>query len=311
MKYFRSYPWGLQLLLFLLMVFTMISSAGVIISSVFTKTTGFTVTQLESIGPGSPAALVNVGIMIQGLSSIFIFLLPALLFAYLSTPRPSAYLGLRVPGKNIQFVLVILIMLGATPILEMIQGLMSNINFGPKVKAAQEASDNIYSAFLNMPTIGSFIRIFCIMAIIPAVGEELFFRGVMMRFARQRSLNMLFPILFTAAIFSYSHSNVYGYLSIFLAGVLLAVIYNLTGSIWCSIIGHLFFNGTQIILSYMGNHNAAVKTLMTGNSVPAYLVAAGAVVFAISFYLLLKNKTPLPNNWSDNYTPEELYQKPD
>jgi len=308
MKYFRSYPWGLQLFLFLVMVFTMLSCAGVIITSVFTKMTGFTLLQLEGVGPNSPQALINTGIWMQGLTSIFIFTLPALLFAYLSTPRPGAYLGFRAPGKTIQFALVIFIMLGATPILMTLEGLISHINFGPKIKAEQEASDNIYNAFLNMPTFASFIKVFCIMAIIPAIGEELFFRGVLMRFAKQRSRNMVFPILFTAAVFSYSHSNIYGYLSIFIAGILLAVIYNLTGSIWCSILAHLSFNGMQVILSYMGNHNAVVKTFMASSSVPIYLVLCGAVVFGISFYLLLKNKTPLPANWSDNFTIEELSQ---
>ncbi len=61
----------------------------------------------------------------------------------------------------------------------------------------------------------------------------------------------------------------------------------------------------------MANFNPAIKTFMADNTVSLYLVAAGAAIFAISFYLLLKNKTPLPANWSDNFTPEELYQKPD
>ena len=311
MKYFRYYPWGFQLLLFILMVFTMMSSAGVIIPSILTKMTGFAPGQLEGIGPDSPAALVNVGIWVQGILNLFIFLFPALLFAYLSTPRPAQYLGLRAPGKNIQLLLVIFIMLGATPILLLMDGLVSNINFGPKVKAAQQASDNMFNAFLNIHSFGSFIKVFFILAVIPAVGEEMFFRGVLMRFAKQRSKTMVFPILFTSVVFAYSHSNIYGYISIFTAAVLLAVIYNLTGSIWCSILAHFSFNGMQVTLSYMSNHNPAVKAFMASNTVPVYLLIGGTIVFALSFYLLLKNKTPLPGNWSDNFTPEELYQKPD
>ena len=314
MKYFRYFPWGLQLLLFLLMVFTLISSAAVIVSSIFTKVTGFTPEQLAAINPTSPLALINAAVMLQGISSIIIFLFSPLLFAYLSTPRPAQYLGLRLPGKPIHFILVIFIMLGAMPVLEKIQELISYINFGSygkSVKAAQEVSDNTFNAFLTMNSFGSFLKVFFIMAIIPAVGEELFFRGVLLRFSKQKSRTMLTPILFTAAVFAFTHSNIYGYLSIFLAGVLLAVIYNLTGSIWCSILGHLFFNGTQIILTYAANFNLAIKTFMSANSVSLPLVAGGAAIFAVSFYLLLKNKTPLPANWSDNFTPEELYQKSD
>lgn len=308
MRYFRYYPWGLQLLLFMLMVFTMISGAGVVIASVFTKMTGFDPTRMQNISPDSPAGLVSAALTLQGISSICIFLLPALLFAYLTTPRPAEYLGLRAPKKNIHLLLVVLIMLGATPVFELIQWLVSNINFGAKIKAEQQASDNMYNAFLSMPTPGSFIKAFSIMALIPAIGEEMFFRGVLMRFARQRSRNMVFPVVFTALIFAYSHSNIYGYIPIFLAGLLLALMYNLTGSIWCSILAHLSFNGVQVALSYLSNHNKNAKAFLDSNSILAILVAAGAIVFGLSFYMLLKTKTPLPDNWSDNFTPEELSQ---
>ena len=296
----------MQLILFLLMTFTFLSCAGFVLLSLLTKLTGFTPVQLTGITPASPLSLIYSAVTVQGIQSIFIFLLPSLVFAYLAHPRPAAYLGLRKPGKMIQLPLVILLMVGASPLLMFIEHLVSLIDFGKEVKAAQLANENTMTAFMTMPDVTAFLRVFIVMAIIPAVGEEMFFRGIMMRFARKRSKSMLFPVLFSAAIFAYAHSNIYGYLSIFLAGMLLAVIYNLTGSLWCSIAGHMFFNGTQVVLSYLGNISPAVKSLMAGNSVPYYLVISGAVVFTASLYLLLKNKTPLPPNWSDDFTHEEL-----
>ena len=305
MRYLRAYPWAFQLVLFLLMMFTFLSGSRVIVLSVLTKMTGYTLEQLAAIGPGSPAAMVNVAIWVQGILNLAIFFLPAYVFAYLSTPRPLEFLGLRKPGKSIQPLLVVLIMIGATPVFQMIEGLVGKINFGAAVKAEQEANDNMMTAFLNISSFGSFIKVFVIMAIVPALGEEVFFRGVMMRFVRQRSRSMVLPVIFTATLFSLSHTNIYGYLSIFLAGVLLAVIYNLTGSLWCSILAHMSFNGLQVVLMYASARNVAVKTFMEQSTVPYLLVIGGAVLFGVSFYLLLKNKTPLPGNWSDNFTAEE------
>ena len=296
----------MQLLLFLLMTFTFLSCAGFIVLSAFTKMTGFSATQLATIAPGSPQALINAAVLVQGVENMFIFLLPALVFAYLAHPRPMAYLGLRAPGRKVQPLLAMLVMLGASPILMLIENLIGLINFGPGVKAAQLANEHIMSAFMTMPDAAAFFRVFIVMAIVPAIGEELFFRGVLMRFARQRSRTMLFPIVFTAAVFSYAHTNIYSYLSIFLAGVLLAVIYDLTGSLWCSIAGHFIFNGSQIVISYIGNSNPAVKAFMANDTVPYYIIIAGAAVFGISFYLLLKNRTPLLPNWADDFTREEL-----
>ncbi|MFI5196026.1 MAG: CPBP family intramembrane glutamic endopeptidase [Chitinophagales bacterium] len=301
MKYFRTYPWGLQLLLFLLMAFTFLSSAGVIIASLLPKLAGIMPSQLGKIGPNSPAAIVSTTLIVEGVSNLCIFLLPAFLFAYLTHPQSGEYLGLRKPGKWIQPVLAILVMLGAMPVLEMIGGLISHINFGPSVKASQQANEEMMAAFLNIPSFAGFIKVFVILAIIPALGEEMFFRGVLMRFAKKKSVNMVFPVLFTAVVFAFVHSSVYGFISIFLAGILLAVIYNLTGSLWCSILAHLFFNGSQIILSYTGNNNAAIKKYLDNTDIPYYLVAAGVIVFGISFYLLLKNKTPLPKDWAEDF----------
>jgi hypothetical protein len=311
MRYFRDYPWGLQLLLFGLMFFTLLMGLGGVIPVIFTKSTGYSFEQLAGLGPASLPALVHLAILMQGIMSIFTFLVPAMLFAYLSTPRPLQYLGLRAPGKSIQIVLVIFIMLGATPVLQLLEGLISKINFGATIKAEQDASDNMMNAFLNMTSFAGFIKVFVVMAIIPALGEEMFFRGMIMRFVKQRSRNMVLPVLFTATLFASVHGNIYGLLSIFVAGVLLSVIYYITGSLWCSIVAHLSFNGTQVILAYLANYNNPVKNYLGQNSIPIYLVIIGAAVFIASFYLLLKNKTPLPADWSDNFTQQELAERAD
>ena len=299
----------LQLLLLILMVFTVMSASVVFISIILTKATGFSLSQVSGIGPNSPAALVLAMSLVQGASNLFTFCVPALLFAYLATPYPASYLGFRRPGKPVQLLLALLIMIGATPLLSGLEGLVGLINFGPGAKAAQKANDDMLSAFLNVGTFPAFLRVFSIFAVIPALGEELFFRGLLLRFAKKRSRNMVFPTIFTAAVFAGVHANINGLVSIFCAGILLAVIYNLTGSIWCSMLGHLSFNGLQIFLSYLGNGNATIKAFMANNTVPYYMLACGVVLFGISFYLLWKNRTPLPPNWADDYTPEEISAK--
>ncbi len=308
MKYFRYYPWGLQLTLFLLMTFTFLSGMGAIVLSLLPKLSNYQYTDLSGLNADSPYSLVKTFLVVQGFNSVFMFLLPALTFAHLTHPQPAHYLGLRQPGKKIQWLLAVLVMAGAMPVLIGIENLMGMIDFGADAKAAQAANDNVFHALMKMPSFLNMLAVLFVVAVIPAIGEEFFFRGIFMRFARKRSRNMIFPILFSAAIFSFSHANINGYISIFLAGVLLAVIYNLTGSLWCSIVGHFFFNGFQIALSYLGDNNASIKALTDSDTMPIPIVIAGAIVFGISFYLLLKNRTPLPPNWTDDFSPAELEQ---
>ena len=309
MRYFRTYPYMLQLILLVLMLFTFMSVATLFILLILTHTTGLTFGDLTNIGTHTAQSTIIAMEWVQGASNLFTFCIPALLFAYLATPYPASYLGLRTPGKKIQLLLAVLIMVGAAPVLSGLESLIGQINFSADIKSAQKTNDDLLTTIMNVNSFPAFVRTFVLFAIVPGIGEELFFRGVLMRFARKRSRNMVFPILFSAAVFAGVHANVYGMLSIFTAGIFLAIIYNLTGSIWCGVLGHMFFNGLQIILSYIGHSYTGVKAVTEGNTVPIYLVIGGLIVCGGSFYLLWKNRTPLPKNWTDDFTPEELSPK--
>ena len=311
MRYFREYGRGQQLLLLMLIIFTFFITANIVIPWMLSGFYGINFTQLQDINLQTPLSVINIAILTQGVFSVLIFLIPAYLYAYFSHPNPSQYLGLIAPGKKIHFLLVILLMLGAMPVLQLLEGLIGKINFGESIRKSQQQNDDMMAAFMNMPTFMAFIKSFIVMAIVPGIGEEFFFRGIMMRFAKGNNKNMLFPILFTAVVFAFAHSNIYGFLSIFLAGTLLGFIYYLTGSLWCSILAHVFFNGSQIGLAYWGNTNTAVKQFTSGDSLMLYIpyAVAGAIIFAISLKLLLKNKTPLATDWPKDFTDEELSEK--
>lgn len=305
MKYFRAYPWGMQLLLLVLMSFTLLSAAQVVIGSLMFKVTGVSPTQISGIGPGTSQTIINAALWVQGVGNFIIYFLTAFVFAYLAHPNPTGYVGMRRPVRIFHFPLVVAMMLGAMPVLAAAEGWVAMIDLGPTVKAEQLANDQVFRAFLDIHDPITLVRTLIILAIIPAMGEELFFRGVLMRLVKKRTSTMTVPILFTAAVFAYSHSTVYGLPSVFAAGILLALVYYWTGSLWCGIVAHMFFNGSQILLSYLGNDNYAVKSLMESASVPNSLVAAGAVVFGLSFYMLYKTRSPLPPNWDDDFQGEQ------
>lgn len=275
--------------------------------TILPKLTGVSMVQIQSVNMSSPLGLINIAVLVQGFLNLFSFFVPTLIFAYLAHPRPLGYVGMQAPGNGLQVLLAITLMIGASPLLMVLDSLISHINFGPDIKKMQADNEATMSAFLHITTLSGFFKVFCMMAIFPALGEEVFFRGVFMRFLKKRNASMVIPILGSAFFFSFMHFNIYGFISIFMAGILLAIIYYLTGSIWCSIAAHMFFNGFQVILSYLGNTNNSVKAFVNDNSVPYGLIIAGTAVAAFAFYLLLKYKTPLPTNWTDDFEGENKY----
>lgn len=297
MRYFRTYPWALQFLLFILMIFTMASFGRFCLQVLLPKIYGVSfATVLQQVTPSSGRQVIHAALATQGVLSICLFMLPPLLFANLTHPRPFGYLGLTTPWQPLHILLSILAIVGAMPVFVTIETLISRLNLGADVKAQQEAAETIQRAFLDMPSLADFFSTFTVMAIIPAIGEELFFRGVLMRFTRQKTRNMVVPFIFTSVIFALSHSNYYGMLSIFLAGALLASLYYLTGSLWCGIVAHLVFNGAQVIACYINPGTPAGD-----NSIHWGMAAGGLALFTAAFYLLWKTKKPLNPNWYKDF----------
>lgn len=306
-RYWRSYPWWMQLIQLIILIGVLfaffVSGIGYVL---ITKVAGVSMTALSGINADSSPTLINAAFILQVLFAISVFLVSSLMFAYFTHPRPAEYLGLRKPGKPLHWLLVILLMLGAMPVFLQIESWIQMINWGANAKAQQKQYEEMMNTMLKMPDFGAFAKVFIIMALLPAIGEELLFRSIFMRFAAQRSKGMVFPVIVTGVMFAMVHGNIFGGVSIFLAGVLLAVIYYLTGSIWCSMLGHLLNNGLQIMLLYFGKNNELIQSMEKSEQLPFYIPVIGLILFATALYLLIKNKTPLPPNWSDDYTPEEL-----
>ena len=106
----------------------------------------------------------------------------------------------------------------------------------------------------NSRTILEFCTIsFCI-AIIPAVCEELFFRGYLMQNIKENN-SKFFAIIISALLFSIIHLNPISFIYIFILGLYLGHIFYKTGSIIPAMILH-FLNNFIIVLSsnfYYGN----------------------------------------------------------
>lgn len=304
-RYWRSYPWYLQLVQFIGLMLIVASLFAVAIPPVLLKLMNISTQDFLNLSDSSPRKIINVGLAVQFFSSIGIFLLPALLFAYFAHPRPKEYLGLRQPQKPSHIALCIAIILSATPFLLYIGELISKIDLGP-FKQTQDVNDRMIKAFLTMKSPMQFAVSFFVIAIVAGVGEELFFRGLLMRFSAKKSTFRYLPIYITAALFAMMHTNFSGMVSIFLAGVLLGYFYYLTGSVWCSIAAHVFYNGTQVVMIYFMGSDITDSQEM---NIPLLVAIISLVVSALLFIILWQQRTPLASNWATDYTDEELAQE--
>lgn len=305
-KYLRYYPWGLQLALLVMMLLIMGNFAYIMSMALIPKMYGVSISDVNNINKNSSGAVVQAALFFQAFSHACIFLLPSVLFAYLTHPKPAAYLGLRRPAKLMHLFWVIIIVAGAIPVFMGILMVMQHVHLGKWADDMQKRIEDVQGPFLNIGSARQFITVLFIMAVLPALGEEMLFRGILLRFARKRSSNMLFPIFISSLLFALIHFSIYGFLPILLAGAFLGIIYYLTGSLLCSMLFHFLNNGIQVYLEYLGHTNTRVKAIMESNVLPAYIPLAGAALLAIGFYFLYRSSTPLPNGWQNDFTQQEM-----
>lgn len=306
-KYWRNYPWFLQLYLFILMIFIVGSLVFYGGSVLVYNATGIGSEEALKLSEQSSPAARTTFLLIQLLNQFGVFLIPPILFAYVTHPKPGKFLGIRKPGKNAQWLLVIVLMLGAIPVEMGIAALIQNIPMPESMQGSQEEYEGMMKGVMNMRNPSDLMLTLLVMSVMPALGEELLFRGVMMRFAAKRFKTMLWPIIITSVIFALAHTgNVTGMLSIFFAGVVLAVIYYLTGSLLLAMLAHFVNNATQVLILYMGRNNEEMKTMAEGNEISWQLVMAGLMVFGVALYALWKQRTPLQAKWHRDFTEEEI-----
>jgi hypothetical protein len=197
------------------------------------------------------------------------------------------------------------LILAFVPILTQLAEWLQLMDWGSKAKANLAQNEDMIKGMMGGTGIGNLLLYLLLFAALPAIGEELLFRGVLMRMSYHSSQNIHFAVFISAAIFGMAHATVYNFLPIMMAGVLLGYIFYFSGSLWLSILAHFINNAVMVIAVYLGNSKIISEEASKAESFPWYVVLIALGLFAYIFSLLRKNGTPLPNDWTDDFKGEK------
>ncbi|MFZ4059191.1 MAG: CPBP family intramembrane glutamic endopeptidase [Ferruginibacter sp.] len=199
----------------------------------------------------------NAGIFrfMQLLSTVFLFCLPTLAYTKLCHNNTLKHLGFNQSVNIKQIGIVILIMLASLPLVGALQEITTLFPW-PKAmladfKAAEVAYNKQVSVIARMNGIGDLLISLIMIALLPAVFEELFFRGGFQNLFTRWFKNPFIAILVTSIIFSAVHGSYLGFLSRAALGFVLGWMYYRTGNIWLNIIAHFTNNALAIIALYI------------------------------------------------------------
>jgi membrane protease YdiL (CAAX protease family) len=250
-----------------------------------------------------PAVLAAMKLIQVLTSGIGMFIIPALIAAVVFSTKPGEFLGLvKRPGAEAAG-LTILLMFAAVPLINALlvlnQGMqlpsfMSGIEAW--IKEQEENAALVTEAFLNMKSTTDLLQNLFIIAVIPAIGEELLFRGVIQRLFTDLTQKPVAAIVLSAILFSALHMQFYGFVPRMALGIMFGFLYLWSGSLWLPILAHLVNNAAAVWFAYLNKDHGLPFDEDTVGTLPGelpYLIGSVLIV-ALILYRFYKKQQEQP-----------------
>jgi len=234
----------------------------------------------------------NVNMILQAVSTFFIFFFPAFLFAAICYRKAGEFLGFNLRVNYKQLMLVIGILIFTFPL----AGALGDLNkalpipqsWALKFRAMETAREAEEAAFIQINSLPRYILSLFIIALLPALFEETFFRGLMQNFLTRWFKSPWPAIILTSIIFSLIHLSYYGFLVRFALGIVLGLLFYYSRSLWLSILFHFLFNGVQVTALYIMNLSGDIK--QAKDIEKGFPVWMGVVALMLLLYLFQQYK---------------------
>ena len=255
----------------------------------------------------------NIGLIkyMQFIQHLGIFIIPPIVAAYIFSKHPKTYLGAATKSNLNVFLLAVLIIFFAIPVINFTGALNAKLSLPAsmsgletKIKAMEESAAKITETFLNVKSIGGLFINLIIIALLPAIGEEFVFRGILLKLFKEWTKNKHAAVLISAFLFSAVHFQFYGFLPRFLLGALFGYLFIWSKNIWVPVTIHFINNGLAVMLYYFSHdsefYNKADTLGTDKTTLPAVffsVIVVGVLLFY--FYKITKNKPEKLNSQSE------------
>ena len=245
---------------------------------------------------------------VQTLSTIGMFVVPPLILAHLFSRHWPAYLFLNKKISLADVLLVLVVMFAAVPLINYLAELNEKMSLPPALgwlekwmQEKESAATDVTKKFLEVNTASGLMFNIFMIAFLPAVGEELFFRGILQRIFTDWTKKVFLGIIISAALFSALHMQFYGFLPRFLLGILLSYLLVWSGSLWLPVTAHFINNASAVIMLYLFRSGSiGLDPDKVGAESDTYSALVTGTLFMIAALWLLYRKLRLQRQNEDD-----------
>ena len=221
------------------------------------------------------------------------FILPPLLAALFFAVKPFHYLKLNNASRWQAWILTIAIMLSTMPFVNLLiewNEAMQLPEWLHGIEAWMQKTETqameLTEAFLAIDSWGEFIFNIMMIALLPAIGEELLFRGLLQRLFNDWFKNIHFAIILAGFLFGAMHMQFFGILPRMALGILFGYLFYWSGSLWLPIFAHFLNNGVAVTISFMEKQGwIGTRFQEFGSSNNLVIIVASIIISALAMYV--------------------------
>lgn len=239
----------------------------------------------------------------QAFNSLGMFLFPAFILAYFTKRDGTSAVPQKRKYGILRYLLVVILALAMLPISNMLAELNSMVtfpgfmsDFETFLRASEKETAQITHSFIYAPDVPVLVINLFIIAVIPAIAEEFFFRGALQGILSQWFRNYHVAIIITAFIFSLIHFQFFTFLPRFFLGMVFGYLMYFSGNIWIPILAHFINNAAAVIVYYfITSGSLPPESENVGGSDSIIWFASGLAISVFAF-LAVCRKTPAQKN---------------
>jgi len=251
----------------------------------------------------------------QVIQSVGLFVVPPFILALLYHGNISEYLLIDRSAPGVSYLLAAVSLLFIVPFINYLGALNSQMSFPESLsgienwmRTMEDTAEGMVEKFMKVESISGLLFNIFMIAVIPAIGEELMFRGVIQRILTNLTKNKHWGIWIAAFLFSAMHMQFYGLLPRMALGAMFGYLLVWTGTMWVPILAHFVNNTMGVLGYYLINKGVISKDVEEWGSGTEQLPLVIFSMTIVGFLLYLiwrieQNQIKMPANQNDSQAP--------
>ena len=242
---------------------------------------------------------------LQLFSAVFLFILPVVFLSRFWYKKPISALYLNKIPTAQQILLTILLIVSVQPFINLLIYFNEQIQLPASLKGLEDTfkvleanAKKLTDNFLAVKTTYGYIINLFILAVMPAISEEIFFRGATQNIFSEK-FSKHTAVWISAILFSLIHFQMYGFFPRLILGALLGYLLVWSRTLWLPILAHFMNNAMGVTLGFLKPENAEIEVVEKIGKADTYIYGIiSAVISVVILWIIFKNGQKTTGNFS-------------